>query len=531
MTYTIVANDMTRQKSEPLYPWRNTLQMLCLLVSMAVADLLTDNPFLGAFVMLSLFVIHAALHPAVARTASATADEFAIPLSASRMYLFSTVAMELGVMMLFCRVLVGQMAVPMWQRYVVLLLWLVLMVLMMRLFSRFVTSRWVGLSLAEFVAGAVTWVLGDIFMLRSTGGIDGLVWSIVWALGIVLCYSSMVSFTRDFETVAGNPAPGVLMTRQATLASAGIMLLVMAVWIMGRPHITASNLPRVLQICMTQLPVVFMLLALFFAVKNPLDWRNREKLMHYIDSRTSNEQVRSSLQRMLRGRVGFWPRLVCWLALPLFRHRVVGREHLRRADYPSIFVCNHGFLYGPIVASLYLPTYFRPWIHDRMLRPDLAAREIELSFPWVKRLFGRRMAKWLYRTSARMVVNLLQSFHPIPVVRGTSHEVATTFDLSLQALREGDNLLLFPEKPKRLAVDPGAELRNLYSGFAHLGKLYYDATGRRLLFYPIFSDHRRRTFSIGAPVEYDPTLPPRDAKMAVAAELQRCMEAIANAEN
>lgn len=510
------------QRQSTLYSWSNTLRMLCLLAAMAVSEISTGNPFLGAFLFLSLYVVASAL-TSYPKALKGNDGEWPIPTAAARMHLFASVALELGVMMMFCFVLVSQTGAALWQKYLVLTLWMALMCVTMWLFSKWVKGRWIGLSLAEFVVGVVTWVIGDIFMLRTVGTLPGLVWNIVWALGIVLIYSALEGFTRDFETVAGATG-GSRMSHRASIASAGIMLLVMVVWTMGAPLITDNHLPRLLNICVAQLPLLFMLVALVYAIKNPLDHRNREKLMLYIQSHTNNEKIRASLQRMLGGRVNFWARLLCWLVMPFLRHKVTGREYLRPAEYPSVFVCNHGFLYGPIVAALYLPTYFRPWIHDRMLDERKARREIELSFPWARKVFGRRLSTALVNFFARLVCRLLLSFRPIPVTRGSSHEALNTFDLSLEALEEGDNLLLFPEKPKRLADDASSDLRNLYTGFAHLGKIYYDTTGRTLMFYPIYSDHQRRTFSIGKPVAYDPSLPPRDSKRAIAEELQQRME-------
>ena len=356
----------------------------------------------------------------------------------------------------------------------------------------------------------------------------------------MLIYFSVNGFSRDFEAV-GTIADTELdaddlarsnrrLDRVATLVSSGVTMLVMVLWALAGDSLFSNpDVPRVLHITMMQLPVLFMLVALVFAVKQPFDSRNRQKLMHYIDSHTSNPHIRASLQHQLvRGhRVSFWSRLLCWLAMPFLRHKVVGKEQIRKEDYPSVFVCNHGFVYGPIVAALFLPTYFRPWIHDRMLDEELARREISMSFPWAKRVFGKRLGNALINLAARLTTKILLSFRPIPVVRGTNHDAMSTFDQSLTALAEGDNLMIFAEKPKRLNTGDNPDLRNLYTGFAHLGKLYHDATGRRLLFYPVYSNRHQRTITIGTPVLYDPELPSREAKQTVAETLQQRMVQLA----
>jgi len=509
-----------------------------LLICMAVGEWMTGNPFVGAFAYLGVFVIVAALR--LGRHTDGGFEAMESYRRYTQMRLYATVAIELGVMMMFCRILLQEAGVPLMQKYLELAGWMLLLELAGWLYARYWSRRFRGQELAEFVVGAVTWVLGDIFLLHADNLLAAMLWGVVWMVGIVLIFISLDNFSRIFEEV-GNLATERLdeealrmsnrrVEHTAALVSAGVMMLVMLLWMVnGHSVLADEELPHVLHITMIQLPVVFMLVALVYAVRQPLDRREREKLMLYIESRTDNERVRASLRHMLvRGhKVSFWSRLLCWVVMPFMRHKVHGKEHLRKGDYPSVFVCNHGFLYGPIVAALFLPTYFRPWIHDRMLREELAAREIGRSFPWAKRLFGKRLGQKVVNLAAHLVVKLLLSFRPIPVVRGASRDTMSTFDLSLTALQEGDNLMIFAEKPKQLNTGDNPDLRNLYTGFAHLGKLYHDATGRRLLFYPVFSNQKRRVISIGQPVQYDPSLPPREAKQAVAETLQERMENMA----
>ena len=517
---------------------RSGCRLLLLMVGMAVAEVLTDNPFLGALGVLAIYVAVSAL-----TLETPPADSFSAVASYrlfSRMSLYSTVAVELGVLMMFCHMLLVEVETTLIYKYLSMLGWVVTVYLLGGLYARYASRRWHGQALAEFVAGVAVWVAGDLLMLRATSLVGTLVWSGLWAAGIVLIFFSLNGFSRDFEavgTLAGSPLDADALalsnrhtSHKATLVSSGVTMVVMVLWALaGQKVFAAPALPRVLHITMMQLPVLFMLVALAYAVVQPFDRRNREKLMLYIDSHATNPRIRASLQHQLvRGhKVSFWARLLCWVAMPFLRHKVVGREHLRKECYPSVFVCNHGFLYGPIVAALFLPTYFRPWIHDRMLREDLARREISRSFPWVNRLLGRRIGGALIALAARLTTRLLLSFRPIPVVRGASHDTMSTFEQSLSALAEGDNLMIFAEKPKRLNTGDNPDLRNLYTGFAHLGKLYHDATSRRLLFYPVYSSRRHRTITISAPVAYNPDLPPREAKQAVAEALQQQMEAMA----
>ena len=106
----------------------------------------------------------------------------------------------------------------------------------------------------------------------------------------------------------------------------------------------------------------------------------------------------------------------------------------------------------------------------------------------------------------------------------------TTFNESLGALEDGDNILIFPEKPRNLLkAVPDVEykadnVRTFYTGFAHIGKMYFDRTGKSLLFYPLFSDRASRSFRIGKPVAYNPSLEPHESKRVLAEQLQEGME-------
>lgn len=509
------------------------LRLLLMLAFMFATDLWLHNPLVGAFVYLSgLVVVVGLMEPKAPSGEFEGVESYHLY---SQMRLFSTVAVELSVVLMIGRILDTSInQVSLLGRYGLLAGWLLLVSLVAWLFKRYLRGRWRGLSLAEFVVGAIVWVIGEVGMFSASTPMLTVVWTVLWALGILMVSAALEGFMDDLEAIGFVDERSLSVhdlhtsnthqTRRITLVSAGVIMLMLVVWMWLRPTVEQAGSVGLFRMLMLNVPLLCMLVAIVYAARYPLDHRNREKLMNYLGSHTPDGNVKHSLQRMLGHHAPLGTRIICWLAMPFFRHKVVGREHLRAGDYPSVFVCNHGFLYGPIVAALYLPTYFRPWIHDRMLNPDKATMELAASFPWLRKLLGRKAAMSVYKFFGRLVCKLLLTFRPISVVRGSSHDSLTTFTESLKALQEGDNLLLFPEKPKRLANEPLADLRNFYTGFAHLGKVYHDATGRSLLFYPIYSDHHTRRFIIGEPVQYNPEQPPREAKRAVAERLQERME-------
>ena len=459
----------------------------------------------------------------------------------SDMNLYSTISMNLGVMSVLFVVTRSYAGEPSISLFACMLVWLFLVWAVSGICYRLTSKRFKGLALSEFILGAITWCLGAVFMFKAHTLVFFVLWTFVWSLGITLISSSLRKFSIDFEAVgelAGEEYgsrelnfSNMMVSTSASLISSAIMLIMLCAYSFLNSDFSSLKWHPLNDVLLMQLPLVFMLAALFVAFRQPLDYRNREKLMRYIDAKAPLEPMKESLKSLFvkKYRMRFGVKILCTLARPFLRLRVSGRERIDRQDSPSVFVCNHGFLYGPVSAVIYLPTYFRPWIHNVMLDTETAVSQMHRSLSFLDRIFGRKASDRLIRGINSILQWVLNSFNPIPVVRGASRDVMSTFDASLQALLEGDNILIFPEKPRELNApveddeyDPD-RLRNFYTGFAHIGKMYYDATGKSLLFYPLFSDRDRRLFRIGEPVRYDAGLPPRESKQKVARELQRKM--------
>ena len=463
----------------------------------------------------------------------------------TNMNLYATIAMDLGVMMCF---LLGVLIFGpdfSYRIYLYMVVWLAFVNVILEVGTYLIRrQRWTT-GLSGFILGAVCWVVGFFFLSRTRSPQGVFLWVTVWGGGMAILTASIRRFQLDFAAIGEVTedlgvkelkVSNIISSTVAYIVSSSIMLVIVALGAFLPPDIEPGGHLSWPENALLLLPVGFMLVALVFALVHPLDKRNREKLMLFIDSRTRKERVRESLQNMLvrKYRIRASARLVCFFLRPFLRLRVSGLEKLRKDEYPSVFVCNHGFMYGPVAATIYLPTYFRPWIHDVMLSRQSATEEIAWSFPGFLKVTGKRLGMWIISQAAAIVSTLMSAFYPIPVVRGTSRDLLKTFSDSITALEEGDNLLIFPERPgarTRSGVgsqDEGAdELREFFTGFAHLGKMYYDQTGQELLFYPLYCDRKDRAFRIGDPVRYDSSLPSREGKQALAQALHLRIVALA----
>ncbi len=126
------------------------------------------------------------------------------------------------------------------------------------------------------------------------------------------------------------------------------------------------------------------------------------------------------------------------------------------------------------------------------------------------RRFNHRRRERVLRKTTDTVIKILNDFNPIPVIKGGSRHVMETLKQSLNALIDGSNLLIFPEHPRTAfdgnfvrEHDEAGTLRSFYSGFAHIGQMYFEHTKQNLLFVPIYINRKRHTMCINPPVAYE----------------------------
>ncbi len=270
------------------------------------------------------------------------------------------------------------------------------------------------------------------------------------------------------------------------------------------------------------IPAVFLLLALVLSIRQPLTKKYGKRLKTYIqlkkEGRKNAEMEKrlvSVLIKKYRKRIGV--HIIRAFLKPVMYHTVTGKEHV--TALPGVFVFNHGEVYGPVAAVVFLPYDVRPWILHNMIEKQAVTQHMyDGTFGRIKWLpvFMRR---FLARILSTPVVWALSSFDPIPVYRGTAREVIKTFSLSVECLCAGDSILLFPENPKERYSE--APVSDFYRGFAHIGRLYYKKTKDSVTFYPVYASKRGRVLRIGEGVRYNPGSGRREEERIVEALQQR----------
>ena len=77
----------------------------------------------------------------------------------------------------------------------------------------------------------------------------------------------------------------------------------------------------------------------------------------------------------------------------------------------------------------------------------MAAKEMYGRFIYRIPLLPPKAKMRIARLLAGPVTWALNSFNPIPVEKNNLRNVMTTFDDTVKVLSEGDNVLIFPERP------------------------------------------------------------------------------------
>lgn len=257
--------------------------------------------------------------------------------------------------------------------------------------------------------------------------------------------------------------------------------------------------------------LVCLAVLLVCALNCPVDRRYAHKLRRFL----SREEEQKPLRKQLEG-VLLEKHRRPWLILAIiavlhrvYPHRVLGREHLRMdEDNPIVYLCNHGELYGPVAAMLYIPEYVRPWsISQIMVDPQETAEYLyRYNFGPARWLPGP--LKWpVSRLVTRIAHWGLHALEAIPVFRDHPSQLRNTFRMAVEALQCGDPMLIFPENPNAVEQDHGYErsgVGTLFSGFAMLAPAYYNRTGKCCRFVPMYAHQGKRTVKFGEEIVFNP---------------------------
>lgn len=202
-------------------------------------------------------------------------------------------------------------------------------------------------------------------------------------------------------------------------------------------------------------------------------------------------------------------RRLVWLFSP--KYRVAGAERLPEGQ--CVIVGNHSHMYGPIAGELYIPGRHSVWCAAEMMhREDVAAYAFQDFWS------GKpRATHWFYRLLSHLIaplsVLIFGSAHTIPVFHDA--RLITTFRESIEELRQGGRVVIFPECYDR----HNNIIYDFQDKFVDTARFYYRKTQQAISFVPMYLAPKLKTIAFGEPIPFHPETPIAEERRRICDEL------------
>lgn len=199
-----------------------------------------------------------------------------------------------------------------------------------------------------------------------------------------------------------------------------------------------------------------------------------------------------------------WYSFAMWLSRNfLFKKPDITYEEPLPENEPVMILTNHAGADGPAYSHLYLPCPKKIWLINYVIEKKTSAKFIFHDFFCGRNKKHKSNWKFLSKLTSFLLRPLLLRVPHIEVYHDS--RMLDTFRESVDALAEGNNIVVFPECPTPYSP----YVNDIYGGFAEIGKLYYDLTGKVLKFFPAYICKDLKKISVGNPVVFNPELPAR----------------------
>ena len=221
-------------------------------------------------------------------------------------------------------------------------------------------------------------------------------------------------------------------------------------------------------------------------------------------SEVTNGTVKSLKDRIISLKERIVTSMTIAILKPFNRHRMVDLDHVKPdPKNPVVFLGNHAEIYGPIASALCFPVPVRFWVISKMMfkKKDVRAYLYENTFSKKTYLpvFVRKLLAWYL---GWLSVNVMNALRAIAVYRDSPMKLRQTLRESVDALAEGENLMIFPEHPEGKYVKGG--ISELSPGFLMLAEAWWKKSGKKLRMMPVFANREKRTFTFGNEIVYEP---------------------------
>ncbi|MBR0463204.1 MAG: hypothetical protein IJJ23_02305 [Clostridia bacterium] len=192
--------------------------------------------------------------------------------------------------------------------------------------------------------------------------------------------------------------------------------------------------------------------------------------------------------------------------------------------HPVIYICRHRNTVGPISTLCCLPAGIRPWVFSVFTEIETCHKQLsEYTFPITWHI-KPALSAFLARISSRPFVGLVNSSGAIPVYR-SSLQIRQTFQKSIEALLNGDSLIIYPDVNY---VEENAANGTLYDGFLMLEMMWNRKTGGHVRFVPVNISVTRRRMDVGKSISFPGVRPYNEEKKAVVHMLEASLDDLAS---
>lgn len=186
-----------------------------------------------------------------------------------------------------------------------------------------------------------------------------------------------------------------------------------------------------------------------------------------------------------------------WMFYP--RYTIEGLENL--PEEPSIVVGNHSQAHGPIFSELYFPGKHSIWCAGQMMSCKEVPGYAYHDFWDEKPAFLHPFFKVLSYIIAPFISAVMRCGDTIAVYHDT--RVISTFRTTVQKLKEGEHIIIFPECKRGY----NQILCAFQENFIDVAKLYYKKTGKEVCFVPMYLAPKLRRAYFGKPIRYNSAVP------------------------
>lgn len=188
---------------------------------------------------------------------------------------------------------------------------------------------------------------------------------------------------------------------------------------------------------------------------------------------------------------------------------------------PTVIIGNHAQMHGPIVAEAYMPDNTYIWLTGEMLSVKEVPAYAYEDFWRLKPKGVRWFYKGLSYVIAPLFAYIFSNAKGIGVYKDI--RIANTFKNTVLRLKEGNNVVIFPEGRNSY----NEIVNDFQKNFVDVARVYYKATGIEITFTPTYLAPKLKKVVYGKPVKYDASAPYQEEKERILNYLKNEITALA----